>query len=330
LWLTPLFFGIFVFKINDIPILQKIVVVIAFMQVPLAFFQSMAIIKSADDISGLMGAYGSGVLAIFQVIATSTLFINFLNKKLSFFVLVICTIILISPSILARAMIVFIILPVSWIIALLSIKNKKRILSVLPFVIIILVSLTILFSQIYTIYVRSAESNPIERVVTDIYNVIIPDSKTQNVTRSMYFLYVVDELSKSPLNLVLGYGTGFSSTSRLINFSRVLLMPNSIGNGSLIVSILLENGVIGAIYIFAFLFSIYYFLIRIKKKMKSEFELSIINNGLVMIILLSLLVFYNQSFTSSGLVWLILPQFGLFIQWFYKISNNVAHQNHEK
>ncbi len=320
IWLTPFLLGVFFFRISDLFKLQTIVVFIAFLQVPIAILQFFSNRISADYITGLMGAYGSGIFAIVQVIASTSLLISYIKGRISTLVFIPSVIILFIPVVLARAMIVFIILPIAWTYAISLLRGKRKHIRKYLVIMLSLLAAVFILSQFYTVQVRSLDKNPFEVVFHDISYVLSPDlSQGQRTTRTYYLLSVINGLVVSPASLLLGYGTGLASTSRISDYSRVSLVPDSIGSESLFVSVLVENGILGCLFILLFLAGLFINLKKIQSKVNQEAEIEVVNIGFVMVALFSLLIFYNKSFTSGPIVWLFMTQFGIFVQWSTKL-----------
>ena len=315
IWLSPFIIGMTLFEREDLAIFYKSSIVICIIQVPLIILQAR-LVSEADFVTGLMGEWGSGILGIFQTLGSIYLLEFILSKRIPLIIGLMLVCLIMPPVILAKAMIVFLIMPISFLLlVLISKSSKKRVVNLLMICILLLVPILSMIN-IYT----GEYSGGIEKSATLIWSrisVALENSATSygGPTRLYYLGTVMQYISKNPVTLMFGYGLGYASSSRLsINNVNENILQYSTGVSSFIVTILLENGLMGVITIILFLVGIYSSL---RKKMKYSrnlpgFDFDAV--GMTTLIIISALVFYNRSFASPTLAWVLMPQLGIYVQ----------------
>lgn len=314
IWLSPFFIGLLLLNRKDLDYFYLTIVIISILQLPLILYQSQTT-SNADLVTGIMGEYGSGILAIFQAISALIVLELIFEKKISRFFGGMLIVLILIPVILAKALIVFIIIPISFFtLAVISKSSKRKSTNIILtcfFIVIQLALMIIVFIKGYGGHI----DNPGAFIINKIY-VALENSPTSygGPTRIYYLKSVYNNISESPLTFIFGHGLGYASSSRLsVNTINEIILKGSTGVGSLVATLLLENGVMGVLLILMFLWGI--FSNQLKNKEQNKILLTDYRAiGLVTLLIIGSLIFYNKSFTSPTLAWVLMPQLGIYAQ----------------
>jgi len=312
IWLSPFFVGMTLFERKDLAYFYKSTIIIGVIQVPLIILQSR-LSTHPDVVTGLMGEYGTGILAIFQSLSSLYLLEYILSKRISLFFGLMLESILILPVILGESIIIFLILPIYWILFFLISKSRKRNflygILIFTFLLLMIFSMLILSSEISG-YGETPYQYLRRKISIAIQNSPISYS---GPTRIYYLEKAMKFAARTPTSLFFGNGIGFASSSRLSpNTVNENILEGSTGVGSLFISTLLENGYFGIFVIVLFLGGILVFQIRYTKIAHDQWDRNQSAIGISTILLLSILIFYNLSFTAPTFAWILMPQLGIY------------------
>ncbi len=315
IWLAPFLIGLTLFKIDDIKYFWIVSVMISIAQVPFVFIQS-GMAPTADYVTGLMGEWGSGYLAIFQTLNSLYLLDYILKGKVHLIVGIILVGVIIIPVILANAVVIFVLVPLSWLIYFIfSHKNPKKFLY---FIILLFFLLSSLFIMVYIF--SQGRSNSLSGSVeflSEKFSRALENSPVSysGPTRTYFLLKSIEYVLKTPISSLFGYGLGSASSSRLSPFNiNENILQGSTGVGSLFIYTLIESGIFGTISILIFLMTIYRNNYQKNTKNKKIYKYEFSDIALTTTIIIGILIFYNRSFASPSFAWILMPQLGIYCQ----------------
>lgn len=312
-WISPFFIGMSMFRREDLAQFYKSLVLIGIVQIPFILIQSSSVVN-ADYVTGLMGEWGSGSLAIFNALGSLYILEYLFARKISPIQAFVIEGLLIIPVILGQALIIFFILPFSWILYFIISRprpqKRKYFLLILIFLIVIIALIMAIYSFERADY---WVSNPLGFLYEKIEKTLAysPTAYGGGPTRIYYLGYVLRNIAQTPALLFFGHGLGYASSSRLsLANANEEILSSSTGVSSIISTRLLENGLFGVFIFVIFSGGLLFSLFRAKKKFgiaQSDHEAI----GITSILLLSVLLIYNASFTAPTFAWILIPQLGI-------------------
>lgn len=194
----------------------KILVAVAFLQIPIAIGQRIMNISnpSGDVVVGTIGANASGTLSLFLLMAVSIIISSYLNKLVSARFLTISLIFLFIPMVINETKVTFIIFPLLVLFLVghnfVASSNKKRALVPILLSIVIFGSAAIGYDLLYTSFYQRSSSIFSESQISDAASSYTPQG-TLNRLAVIDFAYM--ELNRPPLNPLIGVGLGNASDS---------------------------------------------------------------------------------------------------------------------
>lgn len=257
----PFLIGMFLLGEDDIRWIWKAILVIGFVQSPLAYLQVLRGAGSADLVSGLMGMAGSGMLGSFQAVCVGILLARFLNDPKAqnaarltrkVMILIGLCVILLVPLILADSKAAFLTQGIV-VFAIL----RRQLLSFRGWVFFVTVGSVLLvgvlrYSDILsTITQTYVKGNPLTLYYEPsllVESLLYPDSggvngRLQNFSEFNYLL-------TNSGDILWGYGPGLLNTSIIASetFFFVFYRDQVTGSLSFGSQILLETGYLGVLW----------------------------------------------------------------------------------
>jgi hypothetical protein len=321
-WMIPFLLGFFILRQADRYPMAKVILVIGFLQIPLAILQYNHV-DNADFVTGLMGEYGSGVLGIFQTIGSMFLLSAWLHSK-GDRMLLLSAILFLLPIPFASALGPMLAAPLFlFLVIMLAMRSKGRVLRIMIGLAASAGTVALVGIMFNSIGNFNFDSMPI------LYQHLISRyfSDSDGINRVTFFLFVIRFLSDSPMRFLFGCGTGFAASSR-IHEQHVIenILPGSTGAGSMATNILIENGFLGLVFMMIFIAGIFVCAIRLRCAAKGRGELVYLDWFLVSLISLIVYSFYNASFTAPALAWIMMPHCGIVVRW----ARDVSVRSHAK
>ncbi len=312
-WLAPLALGLVALEDEDAAVLGKTAIVVALLQISLVLLQ-WQIVDNPDYVTGIMGEYGSGVLAIFQTLASLYLLSGWIHGTVPLWFFVAATPVVVLPIPLSEAMVGFYVLPVGWVL-LLGRAVMRRGLRVRATVPILIGILTITY--LATTLVREQrgwDEDPVSYVYTVMWNSAMIETGVKNAyTRPQYLAFVDEQISRSLLTKTFGLGAGFSASNRLNPRSVTEdLLPGSTGSGSMFSTYLLETGYVGAILLLIVQLSVA--AVAWRRRDRPQLSNVYLDAVVVGAVLLIPLAGYTSGWGAAAIASSVLPQLGLILR----------------
>jgi hypothetical protein len=313
LWLGPLMLGLVALEDQDAPLLGKATILVGLLQVVLVFAQWQTV-ENPDYVTGLMGEYGSGILAIFQATASLYVLSSWVQGTAPTWVFIALTPILMVPIPLAEAMVGFYVLPVGWVLLLGRgiLRRGLRVRAALPILIGIL-QITYLATTLVRTQ-RGWDQDPVSYVYTVMWNSAMVETGVKNAyTRPEYLAFIHEQVSQSLLTRVFGFGPGFSASNRFNPRSVTEdLLPGSTGAGSMFSTYLLETGYLGASLILILHVSVAVAVWR--RRDRGLLSNAYLDAAAVAAFLLIPLAGYNSGWGAPPIAYSVLPVLGLILR----------------
>lgn len=332
-WL-PLFFLPMVYSFSDREIGQqaRFVLFLALLECPIAIFQRFIQYKgiaSGDNVTGSLGAGGSGALSIFLLSVIAVLFAYYLKGRirLIFFIVILCVLFL--PTMINETKVTFLLLPIVLIVPYLY--ASRNALSVPKFagVATLGLSLMFLFVLVYDQIVgqwggQGIQDFMLKRVDSYLYsgidfskenllsqsqigsNMVLPEEvigTKEGGGRLDKILLPINTLSNQPIKFWLGLGIGNVSTSVINIFSgEYTERLGAISGESLLSFLLWETGIGG---VFLLLLFVLFLLVDAHKVSKLNNSAGIFASGWMGVLVIYLIaVPYINFFYFNTLIFL--------------------------
>jgi hypothetical protein len=284
----------------------KVLLVVAFLQVPIAIAQRLVNIDfaSGDVVVGTIGANASGTLSLFLLMTVSIIVAGYLNKLVSGRFLAGSLLFLFIPMVINETKVTFLIFPilVFFLIghSLYAASSRKRSLAPILLSVIIFSFAAVGYNLLFAEFYDKSQGIFSE---SQISNITRPYTKQGSLNRLTIVQFAYIELNRPPLNPFIGVGPGNASNSFFTAgigeyFDKYKNLDIS---GTFVARLLWEFGYIGLIVYIYMIIKLVMMAERIHKRSRDPFKKAIALAFEGTVLIMAIGVVYSGTFILGAL-----------------------------